>query len=133
MLYAVCDFGINSEIIAAYKAPKKGTMVRQRTNNTGKTFDCFVVTFFLWSRHHKNTCSQTYDHRYQKKNCEHDKVSLLHPPKSPINPYFWGPITNSLMKSHHSNHNTVHPVLSTCPLHTDSGWGKERRILIGPW
>ena len=27
----------------------------------------------------------------------------------------------------------VSPVLSTCPLHTDSGCGKERRILIGPW
>ena len=25
------------------------------------------------------------------------------------------------------------PVLSTCPLHTISGCGKERRILIGPW
>ena len=23
--------------------------------------------------------------------------------------------------------------LSTCPLHTNSGCGKERRILIGPW
>ena len=25
------------------------------------------------------------------------------------------------------------PVLSTCPLHTKSGCGKERRTLIGPW
>ena len=25
------------------------------------------------------------------------------------------------------------PVLSTCPLHTISGCGKERHILIGPW
>ena len=25
------------------------------------------------------------------------------------------------------------PVFSTCPLHTNSGYGKERRILIGPW
>ncbi|CAN0212227.1 unnamed protein product, partial [Ascophyllum nodosum] len=25
------------------------------------------------------------------------------------------------------------PVLSTCPLHTNSGCGKERRILIGTW
>ena len=25
------------------------------------------------------------------------------------------------------------PVLSTCPLHTNSGCGKERRILFGPW
>ena len=25
------------------------------------------------------------------------------------------------------------PVLSTCPLYTNSGCGKERRILIGPW
>ena len=24
------------------------------------------------------------------------------------------------------------PVLSTCPLHTNSGCGKERRILVGP-
>ena len=29
-------------------------------------------------------------------------------------------------------HNNM-PVLSTCPLHTNSGCGKERRILIGPW
>ena len=28
---------------------------------------------------------------------------------------------------------TQPPVLSTCPLHTNSGCGKERRILIGPW
>ena len=27
----------------------------------------------------------------------------------------------------------ITPVLSTCPLHTNSGCGKERRILIGPW
>ena len=25
------------------------------------------------------------------------------------------------------------PVLLTCPRHTNSGCGKERRILIGPW
>ena len=25
------------------------------------------------------------------------------------------------------------PVLSTCLLHTNSGCGNERRILIGPW
>ena len=25
------------------------------------------------------------------------------------------------------------PVLSTCPLHTNSGCGKEWRILVGPW
>ena len=24
-------------------------------------------------------------------------------------------------------------VLSTCPLHTNSGCGKERRIIFGPW
>ena len=31
-------------------------------------------------------------------------------------------------------HTYIHtlPVLSTCPLHTNSGCGKERRILIGP-
>ena len=28
---------------------------------------------------------------------------------------------------------TYTPVLSTYPLHTNSGCGKERRILIGPW
>ena len=28
---------------------------------------------------------------------------------------------------------TTPPVLSTCPLHTNSGCVKERRILIGPW
>ena len=27
----------------------------------------------------------------------------------------------------------LRPVLSTCPLHTNSECGKERRILIGPW
>ena len=27
----------------------------------------------------------------------------------------------------------IQPVLSTCPLHTISGCGKERQILIGPW
>ena len=30
-------------------------------------------------------------------------------------------------------HDCALPVLSTCPLHTNSGCGKERRILIGPW
>ena len=28
---------------------------------------------------------------------------------------------------------TAVPVLSTCPLHTNSECGKERRKLIGPW
>ena len=28
---------------------------------------------------------------------------------------------------------TFVPVLSICPLHINSGYGKERRILIGPW
>ena len=27
----------------------------------------------------------------------------------------------------------IPPVLSTCPFHTNSGCGKERRILVGPW
>ena len=27
----------------------------------------------------------------------------------------------------------ISPVLSTCPLHANSGCEKERRILIGPW
>ena len=27
----------------------------------------------------------------------------------------------------------IPPVLSTCPFHTNSGCGKERRMLIGPW
>ena len=27
----------------------------------------------------------------------------------------------------------IPPVLSTCPLHTNSGCGKEKRMLIGPW
>ena len=31
------------------------------------------------------------------------------------------------------NRECTTPVLSACPLHTDSGCGKERRILIGPW
>ena len=30
-------------------------------------------------------------------------------------------------------HLVVPPVLSTCPVHTNSGCEKERRILIGPW
>ena len=29
--------------------------------------------------------------------------------------------------------NLLQPVLSTCPLHTNIGCGKERQILIGPW
>ena len=33
----------------------------------------------------------------------------------------------------HTTHYYRPPVLSTCPLHTNSGCGKERRILIGPW
>ena len=33
--------------------------------------------------------------------------------------------------SHTKTH--IPPVLSTCPLHTNSGCGKEGRILIGPW
>ena len=32
-----------------------------------------------------------------------------------------------------SQYRTVPPVLSRCPLHTNSGCGKERRIIIGPW
>ena len=44
-----------------------------------------------------------------------------------INPHAEPPITIK-----HKN-TVVHPVLSTCPFHTDSGCGKERRILIGPW
>ena len=30
-------------------------------------------------------------------------------------------------------HNDTSLVLSTCPLHTNSGCGEERRLLIGPW
>ena len=33
----------------------------------------------------------------------------------------------------HTHTRTVPPVLSTGPIHTNSGRGKERRILIGPW
>ena len=32
-----------------------------------------------------------------------------------------------------NRYETCSPVLSTCPLHTNSGCGKERRILFGPW
>ena len=32
-----------------------------------------------------------------------------------------------------SKENEYFPLPSTCPLHTNSGCGKERRILIGPW
>ena len=31
------------------------------------------------------------------------------------------------------NGRVLPPILSTCPLHTSSGCGKEKRILIGPW
>ena len=31
------------------------------------------------------------------------------------------------------SHTSTPSVLSTCPLHTNSGCGKERRILTGPW
>ena len=33
----------------------------------------------------------------------------------------------------YSDHGDASPVLSTCPLHSNSGCGKERRMLIGPW
>ena len=34
----------------------------------------------------------------------------------------------------HEQSERIQPsILSTCPLHTNSGCGKERRILIGPW
>ena len=36
-------------------------------------------------------------------------------------------------ESGHTTHYTHAGILSTCPLHTNSGCGKERRILIGPW
>ena len=32
-----------------------------------------------------------------------------------------------------STFDTTTPVLSTCPFHTNSGCGKQRRISIGPW
>ena len=37
------------------------------------------------------------------------------------------------IKTFHQTSFTPSPVLSACPLHTNSGCGKERRILIGPW
>ena len=40
------------------------------------------------------------------------------------------PIIAAALKS--PNHSTP-TVLLTCPLHTNSACGKERRILIGPW
>ena len=36
-------------------------------------------------------------------------------------------------KQKQNRNNVVLPVLSTYPLHTNSGCGKERRILIGLW
>ena len=39
--------------------------------------------------------------------------------------------TRKRAKLHHQR-GVNSPVLSTCPLHTNSGCGKERRILIGP-
>ena len=39
----------------------------------------------------------------------------------------------SMVTCHGSTHSELPPVLSTCLRHTNSGCGKERRILIGPW
>ena len=65
--------------------------------------------------------------------------------------YSLSAVVNTSAKSHHWNHTCTYcsfcypsnyqwifnvplpPVLSTCPLHTNSGCGKERWILIGPW
>ena len=41
--------------------------------------------------------------------------------------YFRRAIANNASNRH------IPPVPSTCPLHTNNGCGKERRILIGPW
>ena len=44
--------------------------------------------------------------------------------------------TSTVVDRNRYNHRTTESagsILSTCPLHTNSGFGKERRILIGPW
>ena len=43
----------------------------------------------------------------------------------PVDPY-------SCYTCDHTHLHTL-PVISTCPLHTISGCGKERKISIGPW
>ena len=64
--------------------------------------------------------------------CEHCisscslQLSFLLGVSTPASP--WSP---SLLRWDHQFR--CSPVLSTCPLHTKSGCGKERRILIGPW
>ena len=52
---------------------------------------------------------------------DHSHVSPSMKPSPPTTP---PPLPPASMQS---------PVLSTCPLHTNSGCGKERRIFIGPW
>ena len=51
--------------------------------------------------------------------------------------YFFGLATGTLSVRNNKNQNTIacprQKFLSACPLHTNSGRGKERRILIGPW
>ena len=45
----------------------------------------------------------------------------------------WQPYPVDLYSAIYDHSYIQSPVLSTCPLHTNSGCGKERRILIGPW
>ena len=58
---------------------------------------------------------------------------ILHPRPSPDNIFFSFASVRS-QGSHPLDRPSLRPpVLSTCPLHTNSGCGKQRRILIGPW
>ena len=51
----------------------------------------------------------------------------------PVDPYSAICDDHTYIAEYGSTIRTRPPVLSTCPLHTNSGCGKERRILIGPW
>ena len=49
------------------------------------------------------------------------------------NTHYWYEVSMLKVRAVPVQYQYSTPVLSTCPLHTNSGCGKERRILIGPW
>ena len=63
----------------------------------------------------------------------HEEFLSLEPTFPPVW-IFWQLFPWGWMLLDLTNINTnTPPVISTCPLHNNSGCGKERRILIGPW
>ena len=69
---------------------------------------------------------QILRHAREQENDVHFPCSADH--EQDWQPYPVDPYSASICDDH-----TYIPVISTCPLHTNSGCGKERRILIGPW